>query len=114
MSEVSEPWARSAPADMRPSAFRVRPTDGPAGLRDREPSLEVPEARACSMYERIAERDHRGRLDIPSHRRVGSRLPALYGLAALPARREVRPRHLIVGEPPSVSRPATKPTRARR
>ena len=55
MSEGSEPSARSAPADMRPSALRVRPTDGAAGLRDREPSLEVPERRARSMYERIAE-----------------------------------------------------------
>ena len=55
MSEGSEPSARSAPADMRPSALRVRPTDGAAGPRDRKPSLEVPEGRARAMYERIAE-----------------------------------------------------------
>ena len=55
MSEGSEPLARSAPADMRPSALRVRPTDGAAGPRDREPLLEVPEGRARTVYERIAE-----------------------------------------------------------
>ena len=55
MSEGSEPSARSAPADMRPSALVVRLSDGAAGPRDRELSLEVPEGRARAMYERIAE-----------------------------------------------------------
>ena len=55
MREGSEPSARSALADMRPSALRVRPSDGAAGPRDREPSLEAPEGRAGAMYERIAE-----------------------------------------------------------
>ena len=83
MSESSEPSARSAPADMRPSALRVRLSDRTAGPRDRELSLEVSEGRARAMYERIAEyiEDVRTslRIDVSDHvyRRCMDELRAL-------------------------------------
>ena len=55
MNEGSEPSIRSAPADMRPSALRVRLSKGAGGPRDSEPPLEVLQGRDRAMYERIAE-----------------------------------------------------------
>ena len=49
MQEGSEPSMKFAPADMRPTAYRVPVGDGAAGHGDREPSSGFFEERARAM-----------------------------------------------------------------
>ena len=55
MENRSEPSMQSAPADIRPTAYRVPAGDGAAGHRDSEPSHGFFEERACARQDRIAE-----------------------------------------------------------